>query len=146
MATGAMTVAHLVVTKGSGPAIDSAPNSKEKDSTVVTAQAIVRWLTGSELRASAQHAAGLIVHYVFGASMATVYGVFVERSPRLAVGGVPLGCAIWLGAHVIAVPALGLAKPVSESSLVTESAELGAHVIYGAACEAVRHRVREWLK
>jgi hypothetical protein len=87
----------------------SSPNSNGEDATAVTAQSILRWLNGSELQAWHQHAAGLIVHYTFGASTATAYGGAVERLPWLA-GGVPFGCAIWLGAHLIAVPALGVGE------------------------------------
>lgn len=146
MATWAMSAAHMAVIKSVGRAMDPDPNDKGEDATVQTAQAIVLWLIGSELQASNRHAAGLIVHYTFGASMAVAYGVAVERAPWLAVGGgVPFGCAIWLGAHVIAVPALGLAKPVSKSSAAMELAEVFDHVIYGAVCEAVRYKGRSWL-
>ena len=146
MATWAMSAAHMAVIKSAGRGMDRAPSHNGEDATVQTAQIIVLWLTGSELQSWHRRAAGTIIHYAFGTSMAVAYGIAAERAPWLSVaGGVPFGCAIWLGAHIIAVPALGLAKPVSKSSLAMELAEVFDHVIYGAVCEAVRCKGRSWL-
>ena len=45
------------------------------------------------------------------------YGAAVEVLPVLRTGlGMPFGAAVWLGAHVITVPALGLYEPVTRST------------------------------
>ena len=71
--------------------------------------------------------------------MAAIYGVLVEfrRSTRLG-WGLPFGAAVWLGAHVITVPALGLSEPVTRSAPAAEATEFAAHIIYGAVAEGFR--------
>jgi putative membrane protein len=89
---------------------------------------------------------GPAVHYAFGASMAAVYGTLVECAPvTRAAWGMPFGVVIWLGAHVITVPALGLSEPITRSTSAAEAAEFGAHLVYGAAAEAVRRLVRIYI-
>jgi uncharacterized membrane protein YagU involved in acid resistance len=88
-------------------------------------------------------AAGTAVHYGFGASVGGVYGVVAEMTPLVTRGGgVPFGTAVWLGAHVIVVPALGLSSPVTRSPLPKEVVELAAHFVYGAVTELIRRLLR----
>jgi putative membrane protein len=83
------------------------------------------------------------VHYGFGTSIATFYGAAVEILPVLRTGwGMPFGVAVWLGAHVITVPALGLSGPMTSSKPSREVVEFGAHVVYGAVVESVRRLLR----
>ena len=87
--------------------------------------------------------ASQLVHYAFGGGVGAVYGGLAELAPRLATGfGVPFGLAVWLGAHVITVPALGLAEPPVRRPLATEAPELGLHLVYGAVAELVRRILR----
>jgi hypothetical protein len=53
--------------------------------------------------------------------------------------------AVWLGAHVITVPALALSSPVTESPLPVEAEELAAHVMYGLVVEFLRRSLRRWM-
>jgi uncharacterized membrane protein YagU involved in acid resistance len=55
------------------------------------------------------------------------------------------GAAIWLDAHVIAVPALGLSEPVTNSPMSSEAREFGAHLVYGTVSEGLRHAMRSYV-
>src|SRR2546428_810438 len=74
-----------------------------------------------------------------GALVGAVYGAVAEIVPRAtAAAGLPFGVAIWLGAHVIAVPALDLAEPPIRRPVDKEAEEFGLHLIYGMTTELVR--------
>ena len=116
---------------------------QQEDSTVKTASAVSRTLFHHELTPQQKKIAGPAVHYGFGASIATIYGAAVEILPVLRIGwGMPFGTAVWLGAHVTAVPALGLSEPVTRSKFRREAVEFGAHLVYGAAVEGIRRLLR----
>jgi putative membrane protein len=85
--------------------------------------------------------AGHVVHYGFGAAMGLVYGVAAAVSPRVTVArGAGFGAAVWLGAHVIVVPALGLARSPRQQPLGREVVELVLHLVYGVTL-GLCHRV-----
>jgi putative membrane protein len=54
----------------------------------------------------------------------------------------PFGVAVWLGAHVIVVPALGLAPPPTRRPLGKEAVEFVLHLVYGAVTELGRRQLR----
>jgi putative membrane protein len=131
---------HVLVTKLPGMPVESA---KEEDSTVKTAAAISEGLFHHALPEEEKKVAGAAVHYGFGAGVGGVYGAVAEILPRVTKGGgVPFGTAVWLGAHVIMVPALGLSRPATQSPLPKEVAELAAHFVYGAVTELIRRLIR----
>jgi uncharacterized membrane protein YagU involved in acid resistance len=122
---------------------ESSDQDKQEDSTVKTASAVSQRLFHHELTPQEKKIAGPAVHYGFGASIATFYGAAVEILPVLRTGwGMPFGVAVWLGAHVITVPALGLSEPITSSTPHREAVEFGAHVVYGAVVESVRRLLR----
>jgi putative membrane protein len=83
--------------------------------------------------------AGSAVHYGFGAAMGITYGILAAASRVATVGwGMGFGAAVWLGAHVIMVPALGLAPPPARQPLPKEGLELGMHLLYGVTVHLVR--------
>ena len=142
VASWAMSQFHSFFAQNAGT---SPPQSKE-DSTVKTASAISRTILHRELTAQEKKVAGPAVHYSFGSSVAAIYGTAVELAPVTRIGwGLPFGAAVWLGAHVTAVPALGLSRPVTESTPREETVEFGAHLLYGAIVEAVRRLLRKHL-
>ena len=97
--------------------VESSTEDKQEDSTVKTASAVSRKIFHHELTPHQKKIAGPAVHYGFGVSIATCYGAAVEVLPVLRNGlGMPFGAAVWLGAHVITVPALGLSEPVTRST------------------------------
>ena len=136
IATAAMTPIHMMAAKLDGP---SPPEGE--DATVKSASAVSEGLFGHKLTTRQKQVAGPLVHFGFGAKMASYYGALAERNLAETTGlGLPFGAAVWLGAHVIMVPALGLSKPVAESSLSREASELAAHLVYGAITEFCRRR------
>ncbi len=117
--------------------------SAGEDATVKAASAISQAILRRELTADEKKTAGSAVHYAFGMTMAALYGVFAEFRDSTPLGwGLPFGAAVWLGAHVITVPALGLSKPVNRAALAAEAPEFAAHLIYGALVEALRRSLR----
>ena len=137
LAAGAMSLAHQMV-----PRPHTAADEGE-DATVKTADAVLRGVARRPLPERAKPVASQIVHYAFGGSVGALYGGVAELVPRVGAGlGVPFGLAVWLGAHVIAVPALGLAESPVRRPLAKEAPELGLHVVYGAVVELVRRLAR----
>lgn len=136
LAAGAMSLAHRLV----GDLIPKPPPSaaQDEDSTVKVASQALR-LIGRTLAEHEKPLAGTIVHYAFGAGVGAVYGAVAKLVPLVTVAfGLPFGIAVWLGAHVIMVPALGLAEPPIRQPLGKEAHELGLHLVYGVVTELVR--------
>jgi len=122
---------------------ESSAEDEQEDSTVKTASAVSQKIFHHELTPHQKKIAGPAVHYGFGTSIAMFYGAAVEVLPVLRAGlGMPFGVAVWLGAHVITVPSLGLSEPVTRSTPMREAAEFGAHLVYGAVVEVVRRLLR----
>ena len=97
----AMSQFHSFFQKAESPAED-----EQEDSTVKTASAVSQKIFHHELTPHQKKIAGPAVHYGFGVSIASCYGATVEVLPILRTGlGMPFGAAVWLGAHVITVPA-----------------------------------------
>jgi uncharacterized membrane protein YagU involved in acid resistance len=91
----------------------------DEDSTVKTASAISQAIFHHGLTDAQKERAGPAVHYAFGTAMGALYGVLANRRDSRRLGwGLPFGAAIWLGAHVITVPALGLSKPITRQALL----------------------------
>jgi len=144
IAAWAMGQFHALLTKL--PGMQAPKSNEEEDSTVKTAAMISEGVFHHALTTEEKKVAGPFVHYAFGASVGGTYGAVVEAMPLVTRGaGVPLGVVVWLGAHVITVPALGLSKPVTRSSLPDEAVELAAHVVYGTVTELVRRMILKWV-
>ncbi|MGI8991788.1 MAG: DUF1440 domain-containing protein [Bryobacteraceae bacterium] len=137
IASFAMGQVHSVATKIMGG------EREGEDSTVKTASAISEGVFNHKLTPERKKFAGPAVHFGFGGIVGAAYGAAAELIPEVTSGyGVPFGTAVWLGAHVIMVPALGLSKPVTESSMAHEATELAAHFLYGGVTELCR----QWLR
>jgi putative membrane protein len=140
LAAGAMSLAHKALMALAGPPTEARPLAEgEDDATVKVADRLVRALAERPLPEEAKPWAGTLVHYAFGGAVGALYGAVAERMPRVtAVRGVPFGAAVWLGAHVITVPAAGLAPPPTRRPLRAEASELVLHLVYGAVTEILR--------
>jgi uncharacterized membrane protein YagU involved in acid resistance len=137
LAAGAMSLAHQAL-----PPPD-APADEGEDATVKAADRVVRRVTGQPLPEDRKPMASQLVHYAFGGVVGAVYGAAAELVPRLTTGlGLPFGLAVWLGAHAITVPALGLAESPARRPLADEAPELGLHAVYGAVAELARRVLR----
>ena len=136
LAAGAMSVAHRVLSD-----LDpepEAPSAKPEDPTVKVARAATS-LAGYTLAEHQKPRAGAVVHYAFGAVVGAVYGIVAETAPIVTTAfGVPFGIGVWFGAHVVAVPAMGLSDPPTRQPVGNEAEEFGLHVVYGAVTEIVR--------
>jgi putative membrane protein len=140
IAAGAMSLVH----KGFGA--QSAEQQQSEDATVRVADGVPRWLANRPVPDDKKPLAGSIVHYAFGAGVGALYGGVAELAPTVTVGlGLPFGVAVWLGAHVMMVPALGLAPPPTRQPASKESLEFFLHLVYGAVTEVVRRLVRRAL-
>ena len=138
VASFAMSEFHALLQK---PEPDGAPT--KEDSTVRAASAISEGVFRQRLTPDQKKIAGSVVHYGFGSTMAALYGTAAESAPVVrSAWGLPFGTAVWLGAHVIAVPALGLSEPVTASTARSEAVEFGAHLVYGAVVEGLRRFLR----
>lgn len=116
-----------------------------ENSTEIVARMIAS-ATGNELAPEQRKQAGNAVHYTFGTLMGIVYGMTAELLPEVtAGGGTAFGTVLFLGADELAVPALQLAPPPTESAPTDHLQHWAAHVVYGGAVELVRSLVRRWL-
>jgi putative membrane protein len=128
------------------PRAESYSQPDKEDATVRAASAISQTVVHHELTPDQKKIGGSVVHYAFGTTIAALYGVLVEFRESTRLGwGLPFGAAIWLGAHVITVPTLGLSEPVTSAALADEAAEFAAHLVYGAVVEGLRRSLRASL-
>ena len=126
----------------------AAPRKKEDqpDPTEKTADAVSKNVFNHDLTRQEKKIAAPVVHYLFGTTVGAIYGVAAETIPAVRTGfGSLFGAAVWLGAHVLVVPALGLSEPVTKSPLSQEAGEFGAHLVYGTAAEGVRLAMRAYV-
>jgi hypothetical protein len=99
--------------------------------------------TGSILPHDRRKQAGQIVHYTFGTLMGAAYGVSAEMLPEITTGGgAAFGTALFLGADEIAVPALRLSPPATDTAPADHLQYWAAHVVYGGALELMRSLLR----
>jgi putative membrane protein len=134
----AMSAAHTLITRARPPALPPA-DQREDDATVKIADAVSRTIRGAPLPETAKPTAGSVVHYAFGATMGLAQGAVGPVLPLAgAGGGLGFGAAVWLGAHVITVPALGLAPSPRRQPWSKEGLELALHLLFGVCAEQVR--------
>jgi putative membrane protein len=140
LAAGAMSLAHRFLSAIEEK--DMVPTSRSEDPTIKVARAATRFV-GFPLPERQKALAGAAVHYAFGGLVGGFYGAAAEIVPPVTRAlGMPFGLAVWLGAHVVAVPAMGLAEPASRQPIGTEAEELGLHAVYGSVTELVRRLLR----
>jgi uncharacterized membrane protein YagU involved in acid resistance len=133
LGAGAMSLAHHLMPRPSTPAREG------EDATLKAADALMRRLAGRSLPESQRPLASELVHYGFGAAVGALYGGVAALTPRATLAwGTLFGAAVWLGAHVITVPALGLAASPARRPPAEEAPELGMHLLYGAVTELTR--------
>jgi putative membrane protein len=131
---GVMSAGHALSTRIAAGDRDAAPPSAERedDATVKVAGALSRVARRRPLSESEKATAGHLVHYGFGATMGALYGAAALVQPAVTAGvGAGFGAAVWLGAHAIVVPALGLARSPLHEPVGKEARELILHLAYG---------------
>jgi len=113
---------------------------------VKVAAAATSTLSGDRLTKARKEPAGRIVHYLFGAGSAILYGALAEVAPVVTLGfGSLFGVAVWVFADNLLLWAIGLSKRPTAYPLSTHVYSLASHVVYGVAVEAVRQLVRPVL-
>jgi hypothetical protein len=77
-----------------------------------------------------------VMHWGFGIANGAVYGLAVgsRRKPTVLLGP-PFGAAVWANGY-IALPLLGVYKPIWKYDLETLWKDLRAHLVYGTATAA----------
>ncbi len=149
LGAGAMSIVHkglTAIASGPEPPTAAAEQEQAEDATVKVADGITRLLLHRPVPEDKKPLASNIVHYAFGASVGAFYGGLAAVMPRITVAlGLPFGVAVWLGAHVIMVPALGLAPPPTRQPPLKEALEFVLHLVYGAVTELVRRLIRRAL-
>jgi putative membrane protein len=112
--------------------------SSGEDATEKVAKTVTRAITGHKPSGAQQKNGALFVHYAFGATMGALFGLASEVVPGTRTGlGTLFGAAVYVGAHALTVPLLGLAPGVAENGLAQEGAELAAHLAYGMVTDRV---------
>jgi len=125
---------------------ESHSQPSDEDSTLKMASAISQVIFRHRLTVAQKEMAGPAVHYAFGTTIGALYGAVADfQNPRRLGWGLPFGAAIWLGAHVITVPALGLSKPITRVAPGTEAIEFCSHLVYGVVVDGVRRTLRKYL-
>ncbi len=125
---------------------ESQNGEEQEPTTVVTAEAISELVFNHELTEREKEYAGPAVHYAVGISSGAVYGAAAELVPEFTAGaGIPFGTAVWFFVDEMAVPALGLSKPVVEYPASTHLYALVSHFVFGLTTEIVRRPVRRAL-
>jgi len=148
-ATYAMSQFQAVSKKWSKPSRErphGQASSEEKPATVQAVESITRATHGPELVPSEKKASGHVVHYAFGAANGILYGALSEYKPKARVGrGSAFGAGLWAVADEIAVPALGLSKPLRVQPASAHLYGLASHLVYGLTTDAVTRGVRALL-
>ena len=118
--------------------------SDGEDATMKAADKLSALATGGQHLTHDERAKdGPVVHYAFGALMGGLYGGLAEYSSIVRSGfGTTFGTALFIGGDLLAVPTLGLSKPLSEYPASSYANPLTAHFVYGATTELVRRVVR----
>jgi uncharacterized membrane protein YagU involved in acid resistance len=122
----------------------SSDSGPKEDATMKAADALVSTATGGRhLSMEAKQKGGPIVHYAFGALMGALYGMCAEYSSIARSGfGTAFGSALFAGADLWAVPALGLSGSSSDAPISSLATPFSAHILYGATTEGVRRLIR----
>jgi putative membrane protein len=78
--------------------------------------------------------------------MGVVYTVTAEYFPKVTTGaGLPYGTLLFLLADEVAVPALNLSPPPTETPAANHLEHWAAHLVYGSSLELLRRLTRPVL-
>ena len=107
---------------------------------------IVRRTDGRELSDDEIERAASSVHWVFSVLTGALYGAVVEWKPGVEKAeGIPLGLALWIGLHEIALPILHATPPVANIPASEHVNECVTHGAYGFGVERTRRALRPLL-
>ena len=110
-------------------------NSNELAAQAIATRLLRRRLTDEELRVAAP-----LIHFLFGAAVGALYGVYAEDRRR-QMSGVGFGTTVWLLADEIAMPLLKLSAPTTRRPVEMHLQSFASHVVFGTATEMTRRIV-----
>ncbi len=74
----------------------------------------------------------LVIHFTFSTLSGAAYGLLAEILPIVTLGmGVVFGLAIWIGAHELIMPWLGLTPPALQLPASEQGSEFFGHALWG---------------
>jgi putative membrane protein len=116
----------------------------QEDATMKTADRIVQAATGGQhLSWEGKKRGGPAVHYAFGALIGALYGGLAEMVPGITAGaGSGFGTLLFVGADLLAVPALGLSSNPAPEPASKLASPFAAHLVYGVATDSIRKLLR----
>lgn len=131
---------------------EAKPAEEQKEDSTMKVAGKVSQEIGRPLSLEGRKEAGPWVHYAFGTSVGAVFGLAAEVEPASlrrmnpALAGVAYGAVVFLAAHEIAVPGLGLSSNPLKEPIPDQISEFLSHLIYGISTaltyEGLKRRVR----
>ena len=117
-----------------------------EDATMKTVGAIGRDVLHVEISREEKEKYAPLVHYAFGTATGALYGALAERYPAVKKKwGTEFASAVFFAADELAVPALKLSKPPTESPLSAHIYGWASHLVYGLTTETARRATRKLL-
>jgi hypothetical protein len=128
-------------------ALFGSPRREGEPSTEAAGRIAYRLVTGVEPRSrETLEALSTAAHYGFGLVMGGIFGALRgPADPPDPVAGLAFGAALWLGAHEVVVPLVGLGDGPTAEPIAMHAHELGGHLAYGLATAAVTQALRRLL-
>lgn len=116
------------------------------DATMKVADRIARSVLNRGLTREEKKKAGPVVHYAFGVMTGAVYGAMAEASAIVTAGqGSVYASTVFVVGDEVAIPALKLSPPISESPLSSHLYGWVSHLVYGFTLERVRKSARSMM-
>ena len=118
--------------------------SDGEDATMKTADALASTARGGEHLTHEQRAAGgPVVHYTYAALVGGLYGGLAEYSSLVRFGfGTAYSAALFAGGDLLAVPALGLSKPLAQIPSTSFAGPFTSHIVFGLTTDLIRRLAR----
>ena len=128
---------------GKHDARDWQERSEHQNSNELAAQALARRMLRRPLTKDELRVAAPLTHFLFGAALGALYGIYAER--RRTSSGIGFGTTVWLLADEIAMPLLGLSAPTTRRPVEMHLQSFVSHLVFGTAAEMTRRVVRSRL-
>jgi len=88
----------------------------------------------------------LVIHFAFSIIFGALYGTMVEFLPVVAIGlGTVYGLAVWVGAHEMVMPWMGLTPRMWDLPWTEQVSEFFGHAVWGFAIEIFRSYFRRYF-
>jgi hypothetical protein len=100
---------------------------------------IIAAVTGQDPPVDYAAALSNTMHWGYGVSLGAAYAAAFRRPPWW--GGLALGAAVWASDYVT-LPLAGVYEPIWKYDAATLSKDLSAHLVFGAATDAVLRGLR----